>query len=200
MQRRRTRYRSGHDDFYLDTYDLPFGVHLPPYAEEDATSLNPPSYDKIYPDNDHVTSQNHQTSAYTDSSANNYAEIEINQEHVPDRLNDSGYIETSGLVGEVGNDQSSSAINNNNDVNSYLLTRADMTDRRSGVRGARRLGAIGYSPESVCLIPDCPACAIVLNGATPDVQNTQNQNFYTSPNSRTDNEQCYEMTVNIEWI
>ncbi|XP_053399839.1 uncharacterized protein LOC123557536 isoform X2 [Mercenaria mercenaria] len=46
--RRRARLRSG-GLFDIDTFDLPFGVHLPPYTEEDSTEHSPPSYNQIYP-------------------------------------------------------------------------------------------------------------------------------------------------------
>ncbi|KAL4230399.1 Peptidase M13 [Mactra antiquata] len=45
---RRARLRNG-GQFDIDTFDLPFGVHLPPYTEEDTTEHNPPLYSQIFP-------------------------------------------------------------------------------------------------------------------------------------------------------
>lgn len=37
-------------EFDIDTFELPFGVHLPPYSESDpCKELNPPLYENLYP-------------------------------------------------------------------------------------------------------------------------------------------------------
>lgn len=37
-------------EFDIDTFELPFGIHLPPYTETDpCKELNPPLYDHLYP-------------------------------------------------------------------------------------------------------------------------------------------------------
>lgn len=47
-QHRRCRHRHGFD---IDTFELPFGVHLPPYQETDPYKhlYSPPLYEQIYP-------------------------------------------------------------------------------------------------------------------------------------------------------
>lgn len=37
-------------EYDIDTFELPFGVHLPPYSESDpCKELNPPLYENLYP-------------------------------------------------------------------------------------------------------------------------------------------------------
>ena len=69
FQHRRARLRRQCRQFDFDTYDLPFGVHLPPYIPEDETDNNPPLYDKIYP-------ASAQTDSDTQNCANTFSEGE----------------------------------------------------------------------------------------------------------------------------
>lgn len=64
--RRRARLRAG-GQFDIDTFDLPFGVHLPPYTEEDNTEHSPPSYSQIYPTAVENSSQNCTNNSNRDS-------------------------------------------------------------------------------------------------------------------------------------
>lgn len=49
MQRNR-RSMGRAREFDIDTFELPFGVHLPPYSESDpCKELNPPLYENLYP-------------------------------------------------------------------------------------------------------------------------------------------------------
>ena len=74
FQHRRARLRQQCRQFDFDTYDLPFGVHLPPYIQEDETDHNPPMYEKIYPE-----------SAQTDSDTqNNCSDSSSERRHLSD--------------------------------------------------------------------------------------------------------------------
>lgn len=72
-QHRRARLRRPSRQLDFDTYDLPFGVHLPPYIAEDQTENNPPTYDKIYPD----SAQNYTTVAI-ETQSNRERTLSIN--------------------------------------------------------------------------------------------------------------------------
>lgn len=47
---------------------MPFGIHLPPYTEEDTTEHNPPTYSQIYPYAEENSSQNCADISHIDSS------------------------------------------------------------------------------------------------------------------------------------
>lgn len=68
---RRNRLRGG-GLFDIDTFDLPFGVHLPPYTEEDTTEHSPPLYSQIYPESGQNLEENSteidSTQHYTNNS------------------------------------------------------------------------------------------------------------------------------------
>lgn len=67
-----------HQDFSLDTFELPFGVHLPPYAESDPNKdLSPPAYEHIFPQPKNEPISNHSHTFNVQSENNNCYQVTV---------------------------------------------------------------------------------------------------------------------------
>ncbi|XP_052077628.1 uncharacterized protein LOC127715580 isoform X1 [Mytilus californianus] len=65
-------------DFSVETFELPFGYHLPPYTESDPNKeLNPPNYEQIYPQPKEEPISNHSHTFNVQSSNNNCYQVTV---------------------------------------------------------------------------------------------------------------------------
>jgi hypothetical protein len=73
-------HRSGrqNQEFSVDTFELPFGIHLPPYIESDPNKeLNPPSYEQIFPQPKEEPVPNHSHTFNIQSRNNNCYQVTV---------------------------------------------------------------------------------------------------------------------------
>lgn len=73
-------HRSGrqNQEFSVDTFELPFGIHLPPYIENDPNKeLNPPSYEQIFPQPKEEPIPNHSHTFNIQSRNNNCYQVTV---------------------------------------------------------------------------------------------------------------------------
>ena len=216
FQRRRARLRHG-SQFDLETYDLPFGVHLPPYREEDHTENNPPAYETIYPQAE--------TNIPTDNIESEYAEIEINQtaanliesaSHIgnhsyPLPMDENGYHDNLEILEQISDNRHIHSISTDFVQSSSITQNSNSFDFHHGHSGCSHSDVVYHYPY-------CPRHSQNFHHHNHRLHDIYNHHHYSHQQNitgdhqgfehvtnhrsckRNRNSQSYEVTVNIEWI
>ena len=209
FQRRRARLRHL-DGFDIDTFDLPFGVHLPPYAEEDSSENSPPTYNQIYPqpqptESSSAENHNYENREYVRTSAMNprgsvYSILP---------LQDNGglcYENCPYCSSATQNSASYSSATQNSANYSYVNYAVNPTNTEQSV--SLHNPVVPNNSHSRTIV--CPA--LVHNDGrslddsgyeeTTNTDNTITPHLHQSirPRRFWNRGRCYEVTVNLEWI
>lgn len=195
FQRRRARLRPM-SEFDIDTYDLPFGVHLPPYTEEDITENSPPTYSQLYPQ----LQQNNST-----NNAGNYQQHENNRtECCASVLNTLPVSQNGGLCFENCPYCASSRQNSAN--YSY-------SDYEINPHLPRRTRSNQFSSDQNFNEIQTLVCPALVHNDGQNIDNTESGENTSDDSLQQDQcsaainprrffsrRHCYEVTVNLEWI
>lgn len=201
MQRRRARLRHM-SNFDIETYGLPFGVHLPPYTEEDPTDNNPPTYNQLYPkveENSSLETENYNQISMPSSGATNCSGSAFT---VPDLTENGGlcYENCPYCSSAMQNSASYSYLN-------YGINSLRAQQTMNGSRSVTDNISAGQNNHSQTVI--CPA---IVHNDGQNVEDRQTCDTNTNEIVQSDvrhihtprrfwnRGQCYEVTVNLEWI
>lgn len=198
----RRRASNWSSSFDIETLDLPFGVHLPPYTTRDTTENNPPIYSDLYP-----CQQDENCTSDIDTACVDVHTVNIS--HTSNALNP----------------QISSHMYNGND---YGEIHANFLDRDSVMEGNNTDDSlpIGSGHQVHCSanhhgyhstyshfnnynhlhypyhLRDGHSASDVTNGniSVTHANKLQTNTSDSSTNTKYKRPYCYEITVNVEWI